>query len=91
MASPNKPTPEDLARIDMEPSAEIWDKTASVDCTRCKGTGLVWGDYRNKGYVCPCTLQSSSRPWVPCREGCGNMWCTLHKMHAHDCPCPPKN
>lgn len=25
--------------------------------------------------------------WVPC--GCGNYWCDVHQMHAHDCVCPP--
>lgn len=26
--------------------------------------------------------------WVPC-DCCENYWCTIHKMHAHDCACPP--
>lgn len=27
-------------------------------------------------------------PWSPC-PNCENYWCEIHKMHAHDCPCPP--
>lgn len=26
--------------------------------------------------------------WIRC-TGCENFWCTIHEMHAHDCPCPP--
>lgn len=26
-------------------------------------------------------------PWVPC-DCCENYICNIHKMHAHDCPCP---
>lgn len=27
--------------------------------------------------------------WIPCAWGCGDYWCLVHKMHAHDCDCPP--
>ena len=27
-------------------------------------------------------------PRIPCTS-CEDYWCTLHAMHAHDCPCPP--
>jgi hypothetical protein len=26
--------------------------------------------------------------WIPC-DCCENFLCTIHGMHAHDCPCPP--
>lgn len=26
-------------------------------------------------------------PWTECQD-CGNYWCNLHDMHAHDCECP---
>ena len=26
--------------------------------------------------------------WIPC-PCCENFLCTIHGMHAHDCPCPP--
>jgi hypothetical protein len=55
---PNKPSPDDLARIDAKPDPPIHDKDADPACARCGGTGLIQGDYRNKGYVCPCTFVS---------------------------------
>lgn len=27
--------------------------------------------------------------WIPCPDGCGDYWCTLHNQHACDCNCPP--
>lgn len=30
----------------------------------------------------------SGPPWVKCLY-CENPWCTLHDVHAYDCPCPP--
>lgn len=35
------------------------------------------GDLENPGEV---------MVWVPC--GCGNYWCFLHGVHAHECECP---
>jgi hypothetical protein len=26
--------------------------------------------------------------WVPC-PCCENFYCTIHRVHAHDCECPP--
>jgi len=31
---------------------------------------------------------TSLPPWVPCNY-CQDYQCTIHKMHAHDCECPP--
>ena len=28
-------------------------------------------------------------PWSLCSHGCGDWWCSVHQMHAHECPCPP--
>ena len=27
--------------------------------------------------------------WIPCPGGCGEFWCTIHRMHAFECDCPP--
>jgi hypothetical protein len=27
--------------------------------------------------------------WIPCAWDCGDYWCLIHKMHVHDCDCPP--
>jgi hypothetical protein len=24
--------------------------------------------------------------WTRC--GCGDFWCSIHELHAHDCDCP---
>lgn len=37
-------------------------------------------------------LQETAEPgtivaWEPC-EACGEFWCNVHEMHAHDCDCP---
>jgi hypothetical protein len=29
-----------------------------------------------------------SAPWIRCKS-CENFWCQIHRMHAHDCDCPP--
>ena len=26
--------------------------------------------------------------WIPCHS-CDEHWCTLHRMHVANCPCPP--
>ncbi len=26
--------------------------------------------------------------WIPCPD-CEDMFCTIHQMHTHECPCPP--
>ena len=26
--------------------------------------------------------------WIRCPD-CEECWCTIHKMHAFECPCPP--
>jgi hypothetical protein len=26
--------------------------------------------------------------WAPCR--CGGFWCSVHAMHASECPCPER-
>ncbi len=35
----------------------------------------------------PGSREDRARPWRPC--ACGKQWYDVHKMHAHDCPCPP--
>jgi hypothetical protein len=32
--------------------------------------------------------RSNAPAWVPC-EHCDEYYCTIHDMHACDCPCPP--
>jgi hypothetical protein len=27
--------------------------------------------------------------WIPCPDGCDDLFCQRHEMHTADCPCPP--
>lgn len=49
-------------------------------CLWLRGLSLLEPTSIVPGTLCP--------SWIPCPEGCGNYWCHIHRMHAHDCDCP---
>lgn len=34
-------------------------------------------------------MTTTITPWIPCPDGCGDHFCNIHNMHAHECQCPP--
>ncbi len=62
-------------------------------CARCK---FVRPPFDDDGRCSACAFWHDAKhvpgpppaPWSPC-PSCEDYWCEIHKMHAHDCPCPP--
>jgi hypothetical protein len=45
-------------------------------------------DWKGSGKDCLDKAIESLPAWIPC-PCCDEYLCTIHQMHAHDCPCPP--
>lgn len=40
-------------------------------------------------HIAACFKPPSVYPaWISCPGECGEFWCTIHREHAYDCPCP---
>ncbi len=79
--------PKDIAKLTNEETAELafmrWvaNSSKSAWVARRPEAARLWAALE--------TWVNGPRPaWVKCPD-CENVICTIHKKHAHDCPCPP--
>jgi len=75
-----------------DPPRRAWGALAKASCQKFLKLWRGWLARQNNlfssNHFGDANEMASGPAWIPCPD-CEEFYCTIHQMHAYECPCPP--